>query len=57
MSAPALVNLITRTYAMDTAVEGFDSEINGGNSDEQTHKGGDDPYDFHPLGHNGVEWH
>jgi len=53
MSAPALVNRTTRTYPVDTAVEGLDSEINGGNSDEQTHKGGDDPYDFYPLGHNG----
>ena len=58
MSALTLVNLTTRTYAVDTVVEGLDSEIDGGNSDEQAHNGGDDPYYSHPVGHNvGAELH
>ena len=43
---------------MDTVIEGLNSEIDGGNSDEQAHKGGGDPYYFHPVGHNvGAELH
>lgn len=58
MSALTLVNLTARTYTVDTVIEGLDSEIDGGNSDEQAHKGGDDPYYFHPVGHNvGAELH
>ena len=37
---------------VDTAVKVLDSEIDGGNSDEQANKCGDDPYYFHPVGHN-----
>lgn len=43
MSAIALAYLITSTYVVDTVVEVLDGEVDGGNSDEQTHKGGDDP--------------
>ena len=34
MSALTLANLTTRTYAVNTAIEGLDNEPNGGNSDE-----------------------
>ncbi len=52
MSGPALAYLITSTYVVDTVVELLYGEVDGGNSDEQAHKGGDGPYYFHPIGHN-----
>jgi len=50
---PLLANLITRTYVVDTAVDGLHSEIDGGDGDKQAHNAGDGPYYFHPVGHNG----
>jgi len=39
---------------VDTAVEPLESVVDGGNSDEKAHKGGGDPYYFHPVGHVGL---
>ena len=53
MSAFAFANLTTRTYVVDTAVKILDSRIDGGNSDEQANKSGDDLYSSHTVGHIG----
>ena len=53
MSALTLANLTTTTYAVDKVIEGLHSETDHGNSDERANKGGDDPYYFHPVGHDG----
>ena len=53
MSALTLAKLtkLVQTYAEDTVIECLDSEIDGGDGDEQAHKGGDDSYYFHPVCH------
>jgi hypothetical protein len=55
MSELAFANLTTGTYVVDMTVEFFDSEVDGGNRDEEAHEGGGDSNYFHPVGHTGDE--